>query len=93
MVKDLWTALTLDSLNTSHPIITGATDPDEINALFDSISYEKVSNECGWLIITCGLHDCTFLYRKAFFVVVCLFYFIFLHEDLNLHIKQYDSTV
>jgi len=42
VVSDLHTALTLDSLNTSHPIITGATDPDEINALFDSISYEKV---------------------------------------------------
>jgi len=42
VVRDLQTALTLDGLNTSHPIITGATDPDEINALFDAISYEKV---------------------------------------------------
>ena len=42
VVRDLQNALTLDSLNSSHPIITGATDPDEINALFDSISYDKV---------------------------------------------------
>ncbi|XP_065906392.1 glutamyl aminopeptidase-like isoform X2 [Dysidea avara] len=41
VVSDLRTALTLDSLNTSHPIIAEATDPDEINALFDSISYQK----------------------------------------------------
>ena len=43
VVRDLWNALTLDSLNSSHPIISGATDPDEISALFDSISYDKVS--------------------------------------------------
>ena len=43
VVRDLHTALTIDSLNTSHPIITEATTPDEINALFDAISYEKVS--------------------------------------------------
>ena len=42
MVRDLQNALTLDSLNSSHPIISGATDPDEINALFDAISYDKV---------------------------------------------------
>lgn len=42
VVRDLRNALTLDSLNSSHPIISGATDPDEINALFDSISYDKV---------------------------------------------------
>ena len=42
VVKDLRNALTLDSLITSHPIITGATDPDEINSLFDAISYDKV---------------------------------------------------
>ena len=43
VVRDLRNALTLDSLNSSHPIITGATDPDEINSLFDSISYDKVT--------------------------------------------------
>ena len=42
VVKDLQIALALDGLNSSHPIITGATDPDEINSLFDSISYDKV---------------------------------------------------
>jgi len=42
VVRDLHNALTLDSLNTSHPIITGVTDPDEINSLFDAISYDKV---------------------------------------------------
>ena len=45
VVRDLQNALSLDSLNSSHPIITGATDPDEINSLFDSISYDKV-----WLL-------------------------------------------
>ena len=43
-VRDLRTALTLDGLSTSHSIITRATYqyPYEINALFDTISYEKV---------------------------------------------------
>ena len=31
-----------DGLNETHPIIQAASTPDEINALFDSISYEKV---------------------------------------------------
>ena len=42
VARDLRNALSLDGLNSSHPIITGATNPDEINALFDSISYDKV---------------------------------------------------
>ena len=35
-------ALAEDSLNESHPILQEVSDPDEINSLFDSISYDKV---------------------------------------------------
>ena len=31
-----------DGLNETHPIIQAASTPDEINELFDPISYEKV---------------------------------------------------
>ena len=35
-------AFDADGLNWSHPIIQQANNPGEINALFDSISYDKV---------------------------------------------------
>ncbi|XP_077996935.1 endoplasmic reticulum aminopeptidase 2-like [Glandiceps talaboti] len=34
-------ALALDALSTSHPILVPVYNPDEINELFDSISYDK----------------------------------------------------
>ncbi len=34
-------ALELDSLTTSHPISVDVTDPKEIEAIFDAISYKK----------------------------------------------------
>ena len=46
VVADLSTALSLDSLNESHPILQEVGNPDEINSLFDSISYSKVSQTC-----------------------------------------------
>ena len=39
---DLSLALELDSLNQSHPILQEVASPDEINSLFDTISYSKV---------------------------------------------------
>ena len=36
------TAFEADGLNFSHPIIQVVSDPDDINSLFDSISYDKV---------------------------------------------------
>lgn len=41
-VEDSTNALTLDSLNESHPIIQPVSNPNEISSLFDSISYDKV---------------------------------------------------
>jgi aminopeptidase N len=35
-------ALSRDSLKSSHPIATPVDNPDQINELFDSISYFKV---------------------------------------------------
>ena len=35
-------ALELDSLTTSHPVSVDVTDPNEIKAIFDTISYKKV---------------------------------------------------
>ena len=34
----------LDQLSNSHPIMAVVKDPAEINSLFDSISYDKVSD-------------------------------------------------
>ena len=41
-VDAVQTAFDADGLNYSHPIIQVVSDPDEINSLFDSISYDKV---------------------------------------------------
>jgi len=35
----------LDQLNNSHPIMAEVKDPAQINSLFDSISYDKVSEK------------------------------------------------
>lgn len=35
--------MSLDSLSTSHPIFVPVTSPDEINEIFDEISYHKVT--------------------------------------------------
>src|SRR5437016_11650913 len=42
-VKDTNLALTFDSFRNTHPIRAKAETPDEINELFDSISYEKAA--------------------------------------------------
>ena len=39
----MFTAFSADGLNESHPIVQTVSNPNEINALFDSISYSKVS--------------------------------------------------
>lgn len=39
--QDLQKVLTIDSLATSHPISIPVKHPDEINEIFDSISYSK----------------------------------------------------
>ena len=43
LVDDVFTAFSADGLNESHPIVQTVSNPNEINALFDSISYSKVS--------------------------------------------------
>ena len=44
LVSDLSYALSEDSLLESHPILFHVSNPDEINSLFDSITYSKVAN-------------------------------------------------
>ena len=39
-------ALTMDSHADSHPIQVTVKDPKEVNAIFDSISYDKVRVIC-----------------------------------------------
>lgn len=46
VVIDMMLAFTLDGLANSHPIRVPVNHPDEINEIFDSISYNKVS----WLL-------------------------------------------
>lgn len=43
VVSDMVAAFTLDGLANSHPIKVPVNHPDEINEIFDSISYNKVS--------------------------------------------------
>lgn len=43
-------ALAMDSLLSSHPIHTTVTNPAEIEAIFDMISYKKVILR--WLVVT-----------------------------------------
>lgn len=42
VVNDMVSAFTLDGLKNSHPIKVPVNHPDEINEIFDSISYNKV---------------------------------------------------
>ena len=42
LVDDSQTAMLLDQLSNSHPISTDVKNPNEINSIFDSISYDKV---------------------------------------------------
>ncbi|KAK6184662.1 hypothetical protein SNE40_007092 [Patella caerulea] len=44
IVDDFLVALNLDSLSTSHPIQTEVSNPDQINEIFDKISYNKGSS-------------------------------------------------
>lgn len=43
VITDVHSTLRADSLATSHPIYVPVQHPDEINEIFDSISYGKVS--------------------------------------------------
>ena len=42
VAADMQWAMRLDALVTSHPIYIKVNHPDEINEIFDSISYHKV---------------------------------------------------
>ena len=44
LVNNVYPVMTKDALLTSHAISTPIIDPDDIPQLFDSISYDKVSN-------------------------------------------------
>ena len=51
VVIDMMLAFTLDGLANSHPIRVPVNHPDEINEIFDYISYNKVS----WLLFESSL--------------------------------------
>ena len=42
LTSDLFPAFSADGVNDSHPIVETVSNPNEINELFDSISYSKV---------------------------------------------------
>ncbi|ESO89719.1 hypothetical protein LOTGIDRAFT_218512 [Lottia gigantea] len=44
LLKDFQLGLNLDSLSTSHPIQVHVSNPDQINEIFDTISYNKGSS-------------------------------------------------
>ena len=48
VVYDMERAFTLDGLKNSHPIKVPVNHPDEINEIFDSISYNKVCSREVW---------------------------------------------
>ena len=39
-------AIVDDSLPSSHPVYQPVNDPNQIGALFDHISYDKVTSSC-----------------------------------------------
>lgn len=41
VIDDVQTVFAVDALESSHPISVVVNDPNEINELFDSISYSK----------------------------------------------------
>lgn len=41
VIDELQSVLSLDALVSSHPISVEVYDPDEINEIFDGISYSK----------------------------------------------------
>lgn len=41
LVNELHESLVLDALKSSHPISVKVNDPDEVNDIFDRISYSK----------------------------------------------------
>ena len=57
--------MVLDSLESSHPISVVVRHPDEINELFDHISYSKGLFIVGW----CGMVGFFCVHKCTFFVV------------------------
>ena len=43
LIEDLHDVLRPDSLSSSHPIYVPVSNPNEINEIFDKISYSKAS--------------------------------------------------
>ena len=65
-VDTMQTALSLDSLTSSHPVSVTVNDPTEINEIFDSISYDKVMFCFTSFCFSCDLlvrllYECTFV--------------------------------
>ena len=46
MVEDLQPILVTDAGLSSHPIVVDVKNPDQINEVFDGISYSKVNIVC-----------------------------------------------
>lgn len=44
-ILDLYDVFEIDCLVTSHPIYVPVQNPDEINEIFDTISYSKVKTD------------------------------------------------
>ena len=53
VVEDLQDVFNFDGLVTSHPVYVPVTHPDEINEIFDRISYAKVN--CFIIHPNCGI--------------------------------------
>lgn len=43
VIEDMQPVMVTDAGLSSHPIVVDVTDPNDINSVFDSISYSKVS--------------------------------------------------
>ena len=43
-IMDMYDAFEFDSVKSSHPIYVPVENPDQINEIFDKISYSKVCN-------------------------------------------------
>lgn len=82
-------ALALDALSTSHPISVDVRDPKEIEAIFDTISYNKVKSfsfEC--CRVSCFI-QILFVLISSFFLGSCHF----VHDGVCVGTKQLETRI
>jgi len=63
VVEDLQSVFTIDGLVSSHPVYVPVGHPDEINEIFDRISYAKVRQH---FCIKEGVKGCVSTFKSCY---------------------------